>query len=98
MSLSVSNNVNVNKPNYVAKGAAIALGADIVSRALGVGIGIKTFGKDIFVSNAKNLVEVMGKGKVAALVASGTALRVAIGAGIGKLVENAKAKKAEKAE
>ena len=90
--------MEVNKPNYVARGAAIGLGVDVATRALAAGVGIKTLGKDAYVSTLKTCINAQGKGKFAAIVAATLALSTAIGAGIGKLVENAKAKKAEKAE
>ena len=86
------------KKNYAAKGAAIALGAEVACRGLGAAIAIKNVGKDQFCAAFKDTVNSMGKGKYAAILVGGLAVTAAVGAGIGKLVEHCKAKKAEKAE
>ena len=84
---------NPKKTNYVAKGAAIALGADLATRGVALGVGLKMVGKEGLKESFKSLLSEVGKGKTAALAAASLALSVGIGAGIGKLVENAKAKK-----
>ena len=98
--LKVSPNVNVpsRKVDYAKKGAKIALGVDLATRAVAVGAGIKLLGKEEYFSALKGIVSKFGKGKTAALVAGSLALTALIGAGIGKIVEKVKAKNEAKAE
>ncbi len=81
------------KTNYTAKGAKIGFGMDIASKVLGVGALVGLFGKKAVAESFKGLVEGLGKSKVAMMLAGGIAVSTAIGAGIGKLVGNHKAKK-----
>ena len=87
-------NVSQPKKNYVKKGALIGIGVQAGYTAIKTGVGIKALGKDTYVS----VINSMGKGKYAALLAGSIALSGLIGAGIGKIVEVCKNKKAQKAE
>ena len=92
MGAKVAANIKQGKKNYVAKGAAIALGTDLAIRTISSGYAIKKLGKDTFINSTKATINTIGKGKYAALVAAGLAVTAAIGAGIGKLIENHKSK------
>ena len=86
------------KMSPVKKGALIGFGADLAARGIAVGLGIKAAGKDAFVHSLKDGVNTLGKGKTAAIIATSLALSTAIGAGIGKIVENFQNKKAQKTQ
>lgn len=82
------------KMSPVKKGALIGAGVEVASRALLTGSVIKTFGKDQFVESIKTV----GVGKYAGFIALGIGIASAIGAGIGKIVEICKNKKAQKTQ
>ena len=86
-------NVQQNKKmSPVKKGALIAGGLKVATETIGTGILLKKWGKDTFVKEAKSMCGSMGK--YASLIALGLALWTAVGAGIGKIVEVSKNKKA----
>lgn len=88
-------NVQQNKKmSPVKKGALIGAGVEVASRALLAGLVIKGIGKDQFVKSIKTV----GVGKHAGCIALGIGIASAIGAGIGKIVEVSKNKKAQKTQ
>ena len=84
------------KMSPVKKGALIAGGIASGLQAFSVGMAIKLGGRDEFVKTISKYYG--GKGKYAAACAVGIAVYAAIGAGIGKIVEICKNKKAQKTQ
>ena len=81
------------RADYARKGARIALGVDLATRAAAGVAGVAMLGKDGFATALKTFVQKVGRGKTAALVAGSLALSALIGAGIGKIVEKVRAPK-----
>lgn len=94
LSIQPTNVQQKKKMSPVKKGALIGAGAEVASRALLAGLAIKSIGKDQFV----NCIKTAGVGKYAGRVALGIGITSAIGAGIGKIVEICKNKKAQKTQ
>lgn len=84
------------KMSPVKKGALIGAGLKVATETIGTGVLLKKLGKDTFVKETKMTFGSMGK--YAGMVALGLALWTAVGAGIGKIVENSQNKKAQKAQ
>lgn len=90
-------NVQQNKKmSPVKKGALIAGGIASGLQAFGLSMAIKLNGKDEFVKAISE--DFGGKGKCVATYALGIAVYAALGAGIGKIVEICKNKKAQKTQ
>lgn len=96
LSIQPANVQQPKKMSPVKKGALIAGGIASGLQAFGVGMAIKLDGKDEFVKAISK--HYGGKGKYAAACALGIGVYALAGAGIGKIVENCKNKKAQKTQ
>ena len=90
-SVQAPNIQQTKKMSPVTKGALIGAGINVATKAFATGMAIKTIGKDEFVKAVKKT----GVGKYAGGIALGIGIVSAIGAGIGKIVEICKNKKAQ---